>query len=147
MREAAIIGLAIIAVGCGSSPDSDAPSSNVENGKPCPNLARSDEMWINVMREDSKQMNNLVATIHFGDTAQEWKCESTLQKIHCQATSNMVSIVAMLDDFGEVTAIELDDLKGATYSGNVVFEWSELPVSYRCSNTYRRGVFDVILAN
>ena len=145
MKNIALISLAIIAVGCGNSPDSDSPSSEVENGKPCPNLARPDEMWINVTREDSKQMNNLVATIHFGDKVQEWKCESIVQEIHCQAQSNMVSIIAMLDDSGEITAIELDDLKDATYSGNVVFEWSELPVSYRCSNTYRRGVSDVTL--
>jgi len=145
MKHIALAGIMVVALGCGNV-DNDSVSSEVADGEACPELARPDEMWINVTREDSRQMNNLIATFHFDDTTEEWKCEhGVMTEPLCQAVPHMVSIIAKLDNSGEITAIDLDDLKGASYSGDVVFEWSELPVSYRCSNTYRKGVFDVTL--
>jgi hypothetical protein len=121
---------------------------SVDTGdKPCPNQARADEMRINVVRSDAKQMTNLTATFYFAGEQQEWNCSSaTLDGILCQAMPNMITIIAPVEAVGEIKSVDLSDPAGFSYSGEVALKWSNLPVSYGCSNTYRRGVFDVTLA-
>lgn len=145
MKNIALAGMMVVTLGCGNTDDHSGSGAD-EEGKPCPELARADEMRINVARSDSKQMSDLTAIFHFADNKEQWKCSSAaLDGILCQAMPSMITIIAPLGEVGEIMRVDLTDPAGFRCSGDVVFEWTDLPVSYRCSNTYRRGVFDVTL--
>jgi len=136
---------AALLTGCGSDSGADNPSSAVD-AKPCPSLARADEMRLKVVRSDRLQMTELTAMFQFEDGAEEWLCsKAIIDGILCEAAANWITIIAPLGDAGEIRSVELVDRKGYAYSGPVEFEWETLPVSYRCSTTYRRGIAAITL--
>ena len=137
MKHIVVTALALTLISCGNN-DGATGSSVGEANDQCMALARDDEMRINVVRSDSRQMTDLEATFHFANSQEDWKCSgATLDGILCQAMPTMITIIASVGEDGDIRSIELADQAGFTYSGDVTFTWTDLPVSNGCANTYR----------
>ena len=161
MRYVLIFGLMLGFYGCGddtaannanngnnANNANNANNGNNANNMACPELARPDEMRIEVMRSDSDQLLELDATFEFDDGSDEmWRCSTaTPDGILCDAQLIQINIVARLDDRGEITTVDLVDGDGFAFNGPVTFDWVDTPVSPGCSNTYRVGTFVATLA-